>query len=437
MNNAPCIPWPLCCRCPQFTDTGLVRWMRQQGGGRTAQEAMKETQGQLLTPEQVAEAGLALLGDPSKAGSALVVLVNGSWMQVAPPRLHRVTQPGRGGNSAVNPDLAVWAAGGIPTTARQVEVVKLSTDFRAATRIESRPLPSPLPPGTVLVRRLWTAINASGGGDIAGIMGQNVCSDVHSWRLFYPPCPGSPCCLPRHRIQPCCCSCCHPPQAHRLQPGPAAASTQASALLLLPILDLVLFTLTLTPACMCAPTPSADTNFSAGRYFGSTAAAEEKLPFAAGFESIGIVAALAVGVSGVAVGQPVASMTYGGFAEASVVPAQHLLPAPRASPEVLALLTSGLTASIALEQCGRVREGERVLITAAAGGAGHLAVQLARLAGCHVVATCGGSSKAAFLRRLGADRVINYREESVKEVLKREYMAGVDVVFESVGLVFG
>jgi NADPH:quinone reductase-like Zn-dependent oxidoreductase len=95
---------------------------------------------------------------------------------------------------------------------------------------------------------------------------------------------------------------------------------------------------------------------------------------------------------------------------------------------VLALLTSGLTASIALEQCARLplpppfRPGaaapppppgaaarpRTVLVTAAAGGTGQFAVQLARLAGCRVVATCGGGAKAELLRRLGADRVIDY-----------------------------
>jgi NADPH:quinone reductase-like Zn-dependent oxidoreductase len=92
---------------------------------------------------------------------------------------------------------------------------------------------------------------------------------------------------------------------------------------------------------------------------------------------------------------------------------------------VLALLTSGLTASIALEQTGGLRlpfsspttssdqpppnRQPTVLVTAAAGGTGQFAVQLAKLAGCRVVATCGGDEKAALLQGLGADRVINYR----------------------------
>ena len=68
-----------------------------------------------------------------------------------------------------------------------------------------------------------------------------------------------------------------------------------------------------------------------------------------------------------------------------------------------------------------MRSGETVLVTAAAGGVGQFVVQLAKQAGNTVIATCGSDDKARLLRRLGADRVINYRQESLKEVLKKEY----------------
>jgi NADPH-dependent curcumin reductase CurA len=60
--------------------------------------------------------------------------------------------------------------------------------------------------------------------------------------------------------------------------------------------------------------------------------------------------------------------------------------------------------------------GETVLVTAAAGGTGQFAVQLAKLAGNTVIATCGGPEKAALLRDLGVDRVIDYRQEDVGQV---------------------
>lgn len=77
--------------------------------------------------------------------------------------------------------------------------------------------------------------------------------------------------------------------------------------------------------------------------------------------------------------------------------------------------------------------GQTVLVTAAAGATGQFAVQLAKLAGNRVFATCSGGAKAGLLRRLGADRVIDYTSEDVRAVLKAECPGGVDLVYESVG----
>lgn len=115
-----------------------------------------------------------------------------------------------------------------------------------------------------------------------------------------------------------------------------------------------------------------------------------------------------------------------GFSEYGLISARRVLPIPCPAPEVVALLTSGLTASLALEEVGGLllpgaavgssgssqqqqKKKPSVLVTAAAGGTGQFAVQLAKLAGCHVVATCGGADKARLLRELGVDRVINYK----------------------------
>lgn len=69
---------------------------------------------------------------------------------------------------------------------------------------------------------------------------------------------------------------------------------------------------------------------------------------------------------------------------------------------------------VGLQQAGRMRSKETVLVTAAAGGTGQFAVQLAKLAGNRVVATCGSDAKAKLLTDLGADRVINYNKEQTK-----------------------
>ncbi|GMF09081.1 unnamed protein product [Phytophthora lilii] len=107
------------------------------------------------------------------------------------------------------------------------------------------------------------------------------------------------------------------------------------------------------------------------------------------------------------------------------------VPAP--TPDALPLIVCGSSASIALEQVGEMKSGETVLVTAAAGGTGQFVVQLAKLAGNHVIGTTSSDAKAAHLKSIGCDRVINYNTENVDEVLKKEYPKGVDLVFESVG----
>ncbi|GLU09293.1 hypothetical protein SLE2022_261590 [Rubroshorea leprosula] len=179
---------------------------------------------------------------------------------------------------------------------------------------------------------------------------------------------------------------------------------------------------------------ASDVNFSSGRYFGgNNGDLSSLLPFDAGFEAVGVIAAFGDSVRGLKVGTPAAVMTYGSYAEFIMVPSKHILPVGRPDPEVVAMLTSGLTASIALEKVGQMESGKVVLVTAAAGGTGRFAVQLAKLAGNKVVATCGGKAKAMLLKELGVDRVIDYKVEDVKNVLKKEFPKGVDISYESVG----
>ncbi|XAR59461.1 15-hydroxyprostaglandin dehydrogenase (NAD(+)) [Bertholletia excelsa] len=178
---------------------------------------------------------------------------------------------------------------------------------------------------------------------------------------------------------------------------------------------------------------ASDVNFSSGRYFSDDKDLGFRLPFDAGFEAVGIIAALGDSVRSLNVGTPAALMTFGSYAEFTMVPAKHVLPVARPDPEVVAMLTSGLTASIALEKAAQMDSGKVVLVTAAAGGTGQFAVQLAKLAGNTVVATCGGKEKATLLRNLGVDRVIDYKTEDIKTVLKKEFCKGIDIVYESVG----
>ncbi|XP_067948542.1 prostaglandin reductase-3-like [Watersipora subatra] len=172
---------------------------------------------------------------------------------------------------------------------------------------------------------------------------------------------------------------------------------------------------------------ASDKNFSAGRYFPDSAP-----PFPVGFEGLGVVVQKGSKVS-MQLGQPVAYMANGAFTEYMQIEESKVIPLPELNKEFLPLLVSGLTAGIALEQTANLKKGETVLVTAAAGGTGQFAVQLAKITGCHVIGTCSTDSKAALLKELGCDRVINYKEENLGDVLSKEYPKGVDVVYESVG----
>lgn len=126
----------------------------------------------------------------------------------------------------------------------------------------------------------------------------------------------------------------------------------------------------------------------------------------------------------------------GNYAEYTVLPESAARPLPdevdfitaAAGPLVL------ITAWEALYDRARLREGQSVLIHAGAGGVGHVAIQLARLAGARVITTVSNDDKAAFVRELGADEVINYKKNDLYEaVMDVSKGFGVDVAFDTVG----
>lgn len=157
------------------------------------------------------------------------------------------------------------------------------------------------------------------------------------------------------------------------------------------------------------------------------------LPCFTGVEALGVVEAVGEGVSDFAPGDPVVTTRFtGGYREHNVAPAGQFVTVPAAAPEWLALASTGVSALVALEVVGQIRSGETVAISAAAGGLGHLLVQLAKLQGCHVVAVAGGAEKCAFVASLGADRVIDYRAQDVGAVLAAEYPNRLDLAFDTV-----
>lgn len=103
---------------------------------------------------------------------------------------------------------------------------------------------------------------------------------------------------------------------------------------------------------------------------------------------------------------------------------KELIAIPELNPKYISLMVCGLTAAIGLDTVGKIKTNDKVLITAAAGGTGHIAVQWAKSKGAHVIGTTSSADKVAFLKSIGADHVINYKEEDLSAALKRDYPEG-------------
>ncbi|MFI6040472.1 zinc-binding alcohol dehydrogenase family protein [Nocardia sp. NPDC051321] len=142
---------------------------------------------------------------------------------------------------------------------------------------------------------------------------------------------------------------------------------------------------------------------------------EQREPIALGGEVAGEVVAVGDGVTGYAPGYRVTGLVFGhGYADYALLSVAMASPIPDGASAVdaVALVRSGLVALGALD-AANAKDGESALITAAASGVGHLAVQLARVRGAtRVVGAVSDQDKAEFVRGLGADEVIEYGQES-------------------------
>ncbi|MFI5794125.1 NADP-dependent oxidoreductase [Streptomyces sp. NPDC051677] len=161
------------------------------------------------------------------------------------------------------------------------------------------------------------------------------------------------------------------------------------------------------------------------------------LPWTPGNDVSGVVERVGEGVTRFAPGDEVYGMLavtrHGSYAEFTAVPADALAPAPKNLDLVHAAAVPlvAFTAWQALTVLARVRPGDRVLIHAAAGGVGHVAVQLAKELGAHVIGTARAANHD-FLRGLGADELIDYTATDF-----RTAVAPVDVVLDLVGGAYG
>lgn len=157
-------------------------------------------------------------------------------------------------------------------------------------------------------------------------------------------------------------------------------------------------------------------------------------PFVPGWDVSGVVEEIELGSTRFKVGDEVFGMPLfpraaNAYAEYVAVPSRQLwLKPPRLShAQAAALPMVGLTALQALGEIAQVRAGQRVLIHGGGGGVGHVAVQIAKALGAHVVATAS-AGKHDFVRGLGADEVIDYQAVDFAQVLH-----DMDVVFDTVG----
>ncbi|MFE3852625.1 NAD(P)H-quinone oxidoreductase [Streptomyces griseorubiginosus] len=156
-----------------------------------------------------------------------------------------------------------------------------------------------------------------------------------------------------------------------------------------------------------------------------------------GLECSGRIAALGPGVSGWAVGDEVCALLGGGgYAEKVAVPAGQLLPVPKgidvtraaALPEVVCTVWSNVF------MVSHLRPGETLLVHGGSSGIGTMAIQLAKAVGAKVAVTAGTRAKLDRCAELGADVLINYREQDfVEEVKKATDGAGADVILDNMG----
>ena len=367
----------ICALCPQFVQTNLMKDLSPE---MTA-KLLKTTKGEVMSVEHTTRAGLSLLLDPMAIGTCLLVLTHptGALAQpVDPPKLAPIT---------LNPSIPI---GG--NSNRFVDPCKGQNEASSSLLLKE-----------ITQRSLLPSSSSSSSSSAS--------SSFKKWQIRV---------LSRDfRV------------AARLVTAPFPNPLPSDCIVV---------------KRLYVGINASDNNYSEGKYHGSKTAAQQALPFDAGFESVGIIVAKGPScsnnsnsrksnsnTSNLNLGDAVATMEYGGFSEYGFLSPRSCLPIPLPTPEMLALLTSGLTASIAFKVSikGGLQPGSTVLVTAAAGGTGQFAVQLAKLAGCRVIATCSSGDKATLLKSLGADVVINYKTQDLKQSLKQH--SPIHVVYESVG----
>jgi len=165
-----------------------------------------------------------------------------------------------------------------------------------------------------------------------------------------------------------------------------------------------------------------------------------EFPFSPGSDVAGIIEKVGENVKHFKVGDAVVGfIPFGGFAEKAIVKAIDCFPKPRGMSMVNAsafLLAYG-TSYHALKDRANLQKGETILILGASGGVGLTALELAKLMGAKVIAAASSQEKLNLCKEFGADEVINYTEENLKDRVKELTNGkGVDVIYDPVGGAF-
>ena len=165
-----------------------------------------------------------------------------------------------------------------------------------------------------------------------------------------------------------------------------------------------------------------------------------KFPLILGWDVAGVVDAVGSGAQRFNVGDAVyfyarkPIVQWGAYAEYITMDEEFVAHKPKSLlfHEAGAVPLAALTAYQALFDEYKLEAKQTVLIHAAAGGVGHFAVQLAKIAGATVIATAGAENQD-FLESLHADEIINYKEKDFVDVIRQKYPEGVDRVFDTMG----
>src|SRR5246127_1608328 len=183
---------------------------------------------------------------------------------------------------------------------------------------------------------------------------------------------------------------------------------------------------------------AAGVNFADNLMVGGTYQVKPPFPFTPGLEAAGEIVETGSAVDGLPVGQRALPVLRngGGYAEEIVLDAAAVVPIP----DTLDFVTAAAfpvaygTSHFALTHRGHLQPRETLLVLGAAGGGGLTAVEIGKAMGARVIAAAGGMEKLAVARSRGADELIDYKEESIRDRVRTLTGGkGADVVFDPVG----